>query len=296
MQKIKSHRTSLSCYQKMTIQDLIQEILQKNPLISQEQILKKLQAERTKTGGLLNDETLLRLIAAKFGVQVQQNIIQNSGILPISKLVAGLYDVNVAGRIVAVFPVKTFQNAEKSGKFSTIILTDKEDTLRVILWNDKTELIEKGELKAGQVVRLMHTYTREDRYGKTELHLGNKSEIEVLLENKTNSYPPIEKFTTKINALNIMSGNVNLTGEIKKVLGASSFVRSDKSNGKIMRLILADDSGEVIVVFWDEKASELENILKANLRLLLINTRVKEGKNSVLEVHVDSNALIDIQT
>ena len=60
----------------MTTQDIIDKILAKNPEISQEQILEKLQAEKTRTGGLLGDETLLRLIAAKYGVEVQQNIIQ----------------------------------------------------------------------------------------------------------------------------------------------------------------------------------------------------------------------------
>src|SRR5665647_886773 len=121
MQKIKSPRTSLSCHRKMTTQDLIQEILQKNPLITKEQILEKLKAEKTRTGGLLGDETLLRLIAAKFGVQVQQNTIHNSGVLSTSRLFAGLYDVTVAGRLIAVFPAKTFQGAEKSGKFATLM-------------------------------------------------------------------------------------------------------------------------------------------------------------------------------
>src|SRR5450759_2814871 len=193
MQKIKSPNTSLSCRRKMTTQDLIQEILQKNPLISQEQIIEKLQAERSRTGGLLGDETLLRLIAAKFGVQVQQNTIHNSGILSTSRLFAGLHDVTVAGRLIAVFPAKTFQGAEKSGKFATLMVADNDGILRVVLWNEKAELVEKGELKSGQAVRLVHGYTREDRYGKTELHLGNKSQIEFEPESKANEYPSIER-------------------------------------------------------------------------------------------------------
>jgi len=81
MQKIKSASTSLSCRRKMTNQDIIEKILEKNPEISQEQILEKLQAEKSRTGGLLGDETLLRLIAAKYGVEVPQNSIHNSGTL-----------------------------------------------------------------------------------------------------------------------------------------------------------------------------------------------------------------------
>ena len=279
----------------MTTQDLIQEIQRQNPLISQEQILEKLQAERTRTGGLLGDETLLRLIAAKYGVQVQQNTIHNSGVLSTSRLFAGLYDVTVAGRLIAVFPAKTFQGAEKSGKFATLMLLDKEGILRVVLWNEKAELVEKGELQAGQAVRLVHGYTREDRYGKTELHLGNKSQIEFEPETKAVEYPSVEKFATKIKSLTNLSGNVNLSGTVKEVLGESTFIKSDSSVGTVTRLSLADDSGQVTVVFWNEKATELESTLKANARLLLINARVKEGQNGGLEVHVDSNTFIDVQ-
>jgi replication factor A1 len=279
----------------MTAQDLIQEILQKNPLITQEQILEKLKAEKSRIGSLLGDETLLRLIAAKFGVQVQQNTIQNNGILSTNRLIVGLYDVTVSGRLIAVFPAKTFQSAEKSGKFATLMLVDREGILRVVLWNEKAELVERGELKAGQKVRLVHGYTREDRYGKTELHLGNKSLIEIEPEAKTDEYSSIEKFTTKINMLTTTCGNVNLSGEVKEVLSESSFIRSDTSVGTVTRLTLVDDSGMVTVVFWNEKAMELENTLKANARLMLINARVKEGQNGGVEVHVDSNTFIDIQ-
>jgi replication factor A1 len=294
MQKIKSRNTSLSCHPKMTTQDLIQEILQKNPLITQEQILEKLKAEKARTGGLLGDETLLRLIAAKFGVQVRQNTIQNSGILSTNRLFAGLYDVTVTGRLIAVFPAKIFQGAEKSGKFATLILVDKEGLLRVVLWNEKAELVERGELQKGQTVKLVHGYTRQDKYGKIELHLGTKSQIEFEPTTKE-EYASIEKFTAKINTLNINSGNVHLLGEVKEVLSESSFIRSDTSVGTVTRLNLVDDSGSVMVVFWNEKATELETSFKPNSRLILINAKVKEGQNGSLEVHVDSNTFIDVQ-
>jgi replication factor A1 len=164
----------------------------------------------------------------------------------------------------------------------------------VVLWNEKAELVERGELQAGQTVRLVHGYSRQDKYGKTELHLGTKSQVEFDPAAKE-EYLTIQKFTAKINTLNINSGNVHLSGEVKEVLGESSFIRSDTSVGTVTRLILADDSGQVTVVFWNEKATELEIALKANARLLLVNARVKEGQNGGLEVHVDSNTFIEIQ-
>ena len=89
--------------------------------------------------------------------------------------------------------------------------------------------------------------------------LGTKSQIEVEPKDKANEYPSIEKFAAKINTLNIESGNVNLSGVVKEILGESTFIRSDTSVGTVTRLTLADDSGQVTVVFWNEKATELEN-------------------------------------
>jgi replication factor A1 len=277
----------------MTPKEFITEILRQHPELSEQQIQELLATERTRTNGLLSDETLLRLIAAKYGVQVQQISIQNSGILSTNRLCSGLNDVTVKGHLVAVFPTKTFQGAEKSGKFATLMLADNEGILRVVLWDDKTDLIEKGELKPGKIVRLLHGYTKDDRYGKTELHLGRKSQIEV--EQKLNAQPlSIERFATKISTINKSSGNVHVSGVVKTVLGRSTFTRNDNSDGTVMRLMLADDSGEALVVVWNEKAFELEN-LKANTRLLLINARVKEGQNGGLEVHVDSNTYINTE-
>jgi DNA polymerase III alpha subunit len=279
----------------MTTQELIREIQRQNPLISQEQILERLAAERAKTGGLLGDETLLRLIAAKFGLQVQQNTIQNSGVLSTSRLFAGLYDVTVAGRLIAVFPAKTFQGAEKSGKFATIMLTDTEGVLRVVLWDSNAEMVERGELKAGQVVRLIHGYTKGDKYGKTELHLGSKGKVLIEAETKADQYESIEKFTAKIQTLNSNSGNVHLAGTVKAILGKKAFSRNDDSDGTVMRLALRDESGEVTVVVWNEKVAELEVLLRENTNLLLVNARVKETQSGGLEVHVDSNTFVGNQ-
>ena len=278
----------------MTTQEIIDNILAKNPEITEGQVLEKLQTEKSRTGGLLGDETLLRLIAAKYGVEVPQNTIHNDGNLSIGRLFAGLNDVTVAGRIVAVFPVRTFEG-EKPGKFATLMIADNDGILRVILWNEKADLVEKGELKVGQTIRLLHGYTRQDLYGKVELHMGGKSQIEVEPQEKACEYVTIDKFATKISCLNKMSGNVHLSGTVKAFLGLTKFTRSDQSDGTVMRFTLADDSGEVTVVAWNEKAQELEKTLTANASLQLGNAKIKENKDGGIEVHVDFTSFVNVQ-
>ena len=108
-------------------------------------------------------------------------------------------------------------------------------------------------------------------------------------------YPAIDKFATKIGSLNKTSGTVHLSGTVKAVLGLTKFTRSDQSDGTVMRFTLADDSGEVTVVAWNEKAQELEKNLKANACLQLGNVKVKETQNGGIEVHVDFTSFVNVQ-
>lgn len=276
----------------MTAEEIIQQILSKHPEVSRNQIFENLEAEKSKTGGLIADETLLRLIAARYGVKILKERAYRK--LSISHLVPGLNDVTITGRVVAVYSSRTFEG-ERSGKFGSLMIADKDATLRVILWNDKVEMIEAGELRAGQIVRFSHGYTREDREGKTELHLGSKSQIEVELKNiKADEYPSIVRFATKINEITKAYKNIHLTGTVKEVFPASTFTRSDMSTGTVMRLTLADGTGEIPVVVWNEKAEELEKALELNANLQLVNAKVKENANGELEVHVDSYTYVEV--
>jgi len=137
------------------------------------------------------------------------------------------------------------------------------------------------------------TTIKKTQNPKTELHLGDKAQVEMLPEDK-NPYPPIESFTQKISGLNPNSGSVHLCGAVKAVLGKTGFTRGD-SDGVVLRLALRDDSGEATVVVWNEKVDEVERKLRDGAKLLLVNARVKEGKNGGLEVHVDSNTAIEVQ-
>jgi len=118
---------------------IIEQILSRRPEISREEILERLEKEKRKTGGLIVDEILMRMIAAELGVEISRETSMPT--LLIGDLIPSLSDITVIGRVVAVFPLKTFK-ADKSGKVASLLIADKNDVLRVVLWNDKTNLIE----------------------------------------------------------------------------------------------------------------------------------------------------------
>ena len=177
-------------------EDVINQIVTLCPMISRDQILKRLDKEKQKTGGFISEESLLRMIAAEFGCEPRRSRVEIP-VLMIKDLMPGLNDVTVVARVLALFPTRTFTGV-KEGKFGGLLVADKSDLLRVVLWNDKTDLIDSKTLNVGQIVRFSHGYTREGSGGRPELHLGEKSQVELKVEGvKERDYPNILKFSTK---------------------------------------------------------------------------------------------------
>ena len=278
----------------MTVERIIEQILSRRPDVSREEILERLDKEKRKTGGFIAFDVLLRMIAAELGVEIPRETPTHT--LSVRDLVSGLNDVTIIGRVVAVFPSKTFK-ADKSGKIASLLVADKKGILRVVLWNDKTGLIESGKVKVGQIVRFSHGYTREDYSGRVELHLGDKGEIEINPKDvQAKDYPTISKFTTKIGEITRARKNkkVNITGTVKKLFPASTFERRDLSSGKVMRFMFADETGEISAVVWNDKVDELEERLRKGIKLQLVNAKVKKALGEGLEVHVNSGTYVEV--
>jgi replication factor A1 len=276
----------------MTNQEIIATILAKHPELPEQQIQKTLIQERERSGGLLGDETLLRLIATRYGIEATKQV-EFNGILSSGRLFSGLNDVSVEGRVIAVFPTHNF-GGEKSGKLASLMVIDEDSILRIVLWNEKTEIAENGELQIGQIVKFLHGYTKGDQYGRVELHLGSKGRVEIN-EAPKNSYPNVEKFVSKISEIVNTFNNVHLAGIVKELLGSRTFTKGDGAEGKLLRFILADGSAEVIVVVWNGKVDALEGQLKPKVCLYLINGKVKEKDCGGFEVHVDTTSFVHVQ-
>lgn len=278
----------------MTTERIIKQILSMHPEISRKEILERLEREKRKTGGFISEGTLLRMIAAEFGVEIPQNEVLTPTI-SIGDLVPSLNDVTVVGRVVAVFPSKTFKG-RKSGKIASLLVADKKGILRVVLWNDKTNLIDSCKLKVGQIIRFSHGYTKEDRSGRVELHIGDKGEIEINPKDaEAKDYPTISKFTTNIGEITHKQKNkkVHIRGTVKELFSISTFTRKDSSSGKVMRFMLADETGEITAVVWNEKADELEKTLKKGIGLQIVNAKVKKAIGEGLEIHIDSGTYLE---
>lgn len=277
----------------MTIEQIIERILAKHLEVSKEEISERLKKEKRRTSGFISEEALLRMIAAELGMETRTDGFV-APTLSLVDLVPSLSNATVVGRVVAIFPPKAF-NGNRSGSFASFLIADENGIARVVMWNARTSLIESGSIKVGQIIRISHGYTKEGREGKVELHVGEKCSVEIDPRDLgSKSFPTISKFTTKINKLHDHgSKKVNVIGTVMRLFPVSAFERQDSSSGKVMRLSLKDETGEISVVAWNEKVDEIQAILKENEGLQIVNAKVKKTMGQELEVHVDSGTFVD---
>ena len=165
----------------MGLEEIINQILSSRSDLKREKILEMIENKKRGAGDFLTNETAARISASELGVKIVKKPLQLK--IQIQDLVSGLNDVTLTGQVVSVYPPKTFKRRDwTEGKIASIIVSDKSGTLRVVLWDNKVELVESGKIYREQTIRISHGYVREGLDGKPELHLGQRGSIKVIKE------------------------------------------------------------------------------------------------------------------
>ncbi len=252
--------------------------------------------EKKRTAeGYFTDETAARVVASELGVEISWEPFRPEVL--IRDLVSGLNNVTVTGRIIIVYPPQTFTRPDKTeGKVARLLIADKSGTLRVVLWDDKSSYVETGKVEQGQIIKVLHGYVREGLDGKLELHMGFRGDVQTSpLDTVESEYPPVTRFIEKIGKITRKNKKVSVLGVVQNIYPVSEFERRDKTYGKVMRLQLRDDTGQITAVLWNEKVDEIGAVGKGDY-LQIMNARVKARLDGQLELHVENSTQIEVLT
>jgi replication factor A1 len=172
--------------------------------------------------------------------------VQTQDTYRVEDLSLGLSDVNLAGRVLSTDSVRTFDRDDGSeGRVANLTLGDPTGRIRVTLWDEKADLA--TEFDPGDSVEVVDGYVRE-RDGTLELHVGNRGAVEGLDE--AIEYVPD---TTDIASLEI-GQTVDIAGGVIETDPKRTFDRDDGSQGQVRNVRVKDDSGDIRVAMWGEKA------------------------------------------
>lgn len=277
----------------MDFQEVVKRILLTCPNLTREEILKKIEDTKREAKGYLTDEGASRIVASELYVKLYHEQLSNE--VAIVNLVSGLSDVTVAGRVIIIYPVQSYLRSNGTEmKVASLFISDKTGAIRTVLWNEKASLMNEKKIEEGQVIRVSHGYVKESMDGKLELHVRSHCDINISPPDVTESdYPSVMSFIMKIGELTNKTKKTNVIGIIRIVYPESEFMRKDGTKGKMRRLRLEDESGQINVVLWNEKVNELSKLRKDD-RLQIMDARVKERLDGELELHVENRVQVSI--
>ena len=247
--------------------------------LSKEEIGEKVKAKRAKLSELISYEGAAQIVAAELGINFENEK------LKINELLPGMRKVNVVGKIIDLFPVRTFKSKKgEESKVVNFVLADDTSNIKIVLWDtNHISLIEGGRVKKGSSIELVNASMRGN-----ELHLGSFSELKISSELFDDSKIVTEKIVSekKISDF-VVSENVKTRAFILQTFEPKSFhvcpecskkATADGENfvcavhGKVvpekrylMTIVLDDGTGTIRAVLFHENLpkiglTELDNI------------------------------------
>jgi len=211
----------------------------------------------------------------------------------IADLKPELTDVDVLGRVIALSEPRTFERPDgTTGKVASLMLTDATGQVRVSLWDERAELVQN--IKRGDAVKLENAYVRLGLREKPELHLGWRGRL--LLnppESEAVELPRLEVHLLKIEEVEADMPMLDLAGRVRRKFQPQEFRRDDGSSGKVMSVILADETGIIRASFWDGMVGLAEKLSPGNI-VLLRNVYARVGLAGRPEIHVGRAAGVEI--
>ena len=145
--------------------------------LEEEELERRVEAKRAKLSGLISKEGAAQVIAAELGISFDNEQ------LKINELLPGMRKVNVVGKVINLFPVRTFTTKKgDEGKVANLFIADDTSNVKVVLWDtNHIDSIENGKIKIGSVIEISNGSMRDN-----EVHLGSFSELKLstkVLEN-----------------------------------------------------------------------------------------------------------------
>jgi replication factor A1 len=278
---------------------MVEILLEKKPEISAEEIKNLVDEKKRKIGaGYLTDQGALFLVAADLGISLERN---QSSLQKLKDLYVGARDVSVAGRVISVYPTRSFMRKDSNEELRnrTITILDGDTAIRLKLWEKKVEFPEESGLRPGNLIKLTRGYVKSGLDGKPVLNIGDMSTIEVIQEGNID-IPTLDGLSCDISKVSNQADNVIISGKISSSPRIMEYKNVKGQDSKALRLAISNNEGTKTMrtIIWNVDESRLPKVLAVGSNVVLIGVRIKQGNaqygNSEYEIHGDEGTSLDL--
>jgi replication factor A1 len=272
--------------------EIISNILINHRDLTEERILDLIEKKKEEAGGLLTPIGAAYLVANDLGIILSSENIKSD--ILIKDLINGLNDVTLTGRVLLVQPVQTFKKSDGSiGKVQRLIIADKTGSGYVVLWDEHTSVVNQS--MTNQIIRISHGYTRAGIVGKPELNLSTRGDIIVSpTDIKPVNYPETQDFFKKINELKKEELYINMVGTVRKISPINTFIKSDQTQGRLVKVNVSDNTGIITVLFWNDNVDQISRLKQGSI-LKIIGASLRKGIDEKLELNIGRYTITEIK-
>jgi replication factor A1 len=202
-------------------------------------------------------------------------------------------EVDVLGRVAAVSEPRAFERPDGSkGKVATLMLLDATGLVRVSLWDEKAD--RARDLKRGDVVKLENAQVKRGLHEKPELQLGRRGRmIFDPPDPEVAELPQVTERLLKIEGIEADMPMLDFVARVRRKFPPQEFKRDDGTPGRVMAIILADETGTIRTSFWNGGV-DLAQKLSVGDVVLLRNAYTRVGLAGKPEVHVGRSTEIEV--
>lgn len=197
--------------------------------------------------------------------------------------------VHLQGVVTDSTPVNTFSRSDGSeGKVSRLVLEEGGARINLVLWDAKAE--EYGDTQRGTRIRIISGNVRTGNTGSPEVHVSWDTQIEIVEQ----GVAPLESlpYWTKISDLREGVGSVNVAAMATQVGELREFIRKDGTEGKVVSVLLEDETGTIRLSLWDDDTDRVDDI-KEDTIIVVENGYTRAGFGG-LDLNAGRNGRIHI--
>jgi len=213
------------------------------------------------------------------------------GTITISEIRPELAEVDVVGRVVSRSGPRKFERSDgTTGEVITIFLMDGSGQIRVSLWGELVRLAEK--IKRGDVIKIENAAVREGLGGRVELSVDSRGRV-ILNPPEVLHLPQLPETPLRINEIEPDMLSIDVVGIVRRRLPRIEFKRSDGSTGRVMSIVLADETGSIRVSFWGKNAEMVERLNTGDV-ISIKNAYSRSGLGGRPELHIGAATSVEV--
>jgi len=291
----------------MKMSVLVDELFQKllDLGLSEEELEKKVKDKVEEYGGFMSKQGVLFIIARENGLDVkspdiddyvydelEEKVDYDEFTIDISELKEGMSNIVLLGKILTIQKVREFVRKDQSvGKVCSFTLGDLTETVKIILWDERAEIVSQEYFKSDEFVRVVGGYAKLGQNETIEVHLGRKGmlilspevsdkkreQFEVItigsLEETTpkSNLEPLRQAIQKNKYISAVKGTVQIE-EFKEL----ELKSGDKSF--LLTMFLEVEGFTIRVKAWGMNAVECLKMVNDGDFVSITNLAVKENK------------------